>query len=603
MGGLSLVIVLGVIGGGSAQLATSWYYWRHRHLRGLTALVPTAFFSGLAAMVYGVALAVPEPETTKLLYGIYFCGLCLSTIGWFLFVLDWTERFPRIRVHWKPLLGLPFVTVMFATVYEALVVGADGSGALVATFEVTTSVGLTVPRFVPGRIGLVYAIGSFLLYVATLGLLLSFIRKPSQRLYRQQNQLLFFAMAIPAVGEITLRAFGLPFEGMPVTGLPATLAVVTAIFRYGIFNVSPVARRALVEDLDAGLLAYDDEGRIIDANELACSVLGTADQLVGTQLEAVLSNSSLDIETDEDTLLRNGIDQQEFALERGDDTRYFSVQQSTIGDEGETIAQALLFSDITEQRVRERQLDMLKQVFSRVLRHNLRNDMNVIEGAAAELVRKNEGRDAELARQIRSRSSLLFDVSEKARLVEKVVDNSTDRTTVRLGQVVEQVLERIGTEYPTASIDADLPSDLAVVAHPALEMAIENAVENAAEHGTAGPSAGTRAPPDVGEREGVSISVTATVEDETCTLSITDDGPGIPDHELAPLDERSETPLQHASGVGLWLIKWVVDSSDGSVSFETSDDGTTVTMELETTDASPTPGPRMRSITTQPDPA
>jgi nitrogen-specific signal transduction histidine kinase len=628
---LSLVLVLGAIGGGAAQVATSYYYWQHRHVRGLIALVPTALTSGIAAFSYGVALAVPDAGLTRLLYGIYFCGVVVSTVGWFLFVLMWTERLPRIRSRWIPILGVPYGLIMTATVYEVFLLGADRSSAIMATIEITATMGLTVPQFVPGWFGLVYSLLSFLLYLATIGLLLSFIRRPSQRLYRQQNQLLFFAMSVPAVAEIALRALSLPFEGMPVTTLPATLAVATAIFRYGVFNVSPIARRGLVEELDAGILAFDEEGRIIDANQLARSLLDASGQLVGKTVETVLEGSSLDIETGGEESLQESVDGQVFAVDRNDETRYYTAQRSTIQDDDESIAKALLFSDMTAQMVRERELDMLKQVFSRVLRHNLRNDMNVIEGAASELARTNDGRDAELAQQIQTKSNFLFDISEKARLVEQVVESSSRRTPVHLVSVVETVLQRMETSYPAATFETDLPESLTVLAHPALEIAIENAVENAVEHCSSRNPAGTARAP-TGDRtaerlpvgvspesesgahsaqgataqsdeDTVTVSVTLSTEGDRCTLDISDDGPGIPEAELAPLEEQSETQLEHTSGVGLWLIQWVVDSSEGDVTFQSSSHGTTVSLDLEVVGASPSESESesMGSLTPHPD--
>ncbi|MDZ7731370.1 MAG: ATP-binding protein [Natrialbaceae archaeon] len=67
-------------------------------------------------------------------------------------------------------------------------------------------------------------------------------------------------------------------------------------------------------------------------------------------------------------------------------------------------------------------------------------------------------------------------------------------------------------------------------------------------------------------------------------MTIVDNGPGIPDHELAVLDEGEETPLQHGSGLGLWLVYWLVDKSNGSLEFETGEDGTSVTCLLPAAD-------------------
>jgi signal transduction histidine kinase len=64
-------------------------------------------------------------------------------------------------------------------------------------------------------------------------------------------------------------------------------------------------------------------------------------------------------------------------------------------------------------------------------------------------------------------------------------------------------------------------------------------------------------------------------------VSVADDGPGIPDHERAVLTDGEETALEHGSGLGLWLVHWVVERSGGRLSFAENDPrGSVVRMDL-----------------------
>lgn len=54
------------------------------------------------------------------------------------------------------------------------------------------------------------------------------------------------------------------------------------------------------------------------------------------------------------------------------------------------------------------------------------------------------------------------------------------------------------------------------------------------------------------------------------------DGPGIPESEQHPLERADETPLEHTSGMRLWLVKWLAEHYDGDVRFEATGAGTTV---------------------------
>ena len=51
---------------------------------------------------------------------------------------------------------------------------------------------------------------------------------------------------------------------------------------------------------------------------------------------------------------------------------------------------------------------------------------------------------------------------------------------------------------------------------------------------------------------------------------------GISERETRVLKRGEETQLEHGSGIGLWLAAWVVDASDGELSFARPDDGGSV---------------------------
>gem|GEM_PF-4171976 len=72
----------------------------------------------------------------------------------------------------------------------------------------------------------------------------------------------------------------------------------------------------------------------------------------------------------------------------------------------------------------------------------------------------------------------------------------------------------------------------------------------------------------------------ATVEREAIEISIRDNGTGIPESELAPLRNGSENPLEHGSGVSLWIVYWGVRVLGGELSFESQSTGTTATVSL-----------------------
>lgn len=62
---------------------------------------------------------------------------------------------------------------------------------------------------------------------------------------------------------------------------------------------------------------------------------------------------------------------------------------------------------------------------------------------------------------------------------------------------------------------------------------------------------------------------------------IADNGPGIPDLEQKTIETGEETPLQHGTGLGLWIVYWTVSLYGGEVTLEeNAPRGTRVVLNL-----------------------
>ncbi|USZ69975.1 response regulator (plasmid) [Halorussus salilacus] len=210
------------------------------------------------------------------------------------------------------------------------------------------------------------------------------------------------------------------------------------------------------------------------------------------------------------------------------------------------------------------------QVFNRILRHNLRNDLNVVLGHADNLTEEYPVVEDEAA-TIKRKASELIEISEKAREVGKTLDREdhTDRQ-VDVTDCIRRSCSELRQSYPDADITVDLPDSATVFGDKTLEAAISEVLENAIEHN---------------DTDRPSVRVTASfVEDEGEWVEVTilDDGPGIPEEERAVLIEGEETALHHGSGLGLWLTNWIVGKFGGELSFDDyHTDGGAVTLRLQ----------------------
>lgn len=203
------------------------------------------------------------------------------------------------------------------------------------------------------------------------------------------------------------------------------------------------------------------------------------------------------------------------------------------------------------------------QVLHRILRHNLRNKCNIISGNA-DRVLTDGGIDA--VETIKHQTDELVKLSEKTQLLRDATTATTPTVDINLVNVVTDVVEEINRSHPSAVIRTDFPAEAVVKAHPRLQDAIHELVVNAITHGGDGP---------------VTVRIVDDDDEPGASVSVSDQGPGLPPIEREVLAEGFiETPTQHSQGIGLWLVRYLVHESDGSLMIESTDDGTTVQMGL-----------------------
>lgn len=225
--------------------------------------------------------------------------------------------------------------------------------------------------------------------------------------------------------------------------------------------------------------------------------------------------------------------------------------------------------DVTEASLREERLAVL----TRVLRHNFRNDLNVVTGFTERAIDEVDDPElvAELERVVDTAERLLR-VGETSRRVERLLaDRPTPRPTDLAGAVAEALTMVPPELRERADVEVDVPEGIAVSAVGYLAEAIAELVDNAIRHSDAA-------------RPSVSVTAAELPSESWTSLVVADDGPGIPPAERAVLTGE-ETPLEHASGLGLWYVNWIVSAGGGGFDIgESKAGGTRIEMELRTAD-------------------
>ncbi|WP_232745052.1 PAS domain-containing protein [Halorubrum aethiopicum] len=141
-----------------------------------------------------------------------------------------------------------------------------------------------------------------------------------------------------------------------------------------------------------------------------------------------------------------------------------------------------IYTDITERKHRERYLT----VVNRILRHNLRNELNVVFGFASEIKRlAGDDRVVDYAERIETTAKRLTSLGDGAREIKRVVDEGLEGEPgrVAVASVAERVADRWREERPDARIETEVPASVEIRADDRFERVLDHLVENAIVHG------------------------------------------------------------------------------------------------------------------------
>ena len=220
----------------------------------------------------------------------------------------------------------------------------------------------------------------FAVFLVCLGIEFSSMRSVNA-VHRRQYGLLALATALPlAAGMLYVSAKG-PFRNWnPATaffGLSGLL-VALARFRFRLFDVAPVARSALVEEMSDAALVVDGQGRVVDVNPAARRLLGHGEfSVLGRPVAEALR---LTPEVQE-TLRREETARAEMVWGEGDERLDLEMKASTLKDWwGRPAGKIIVLRDITERRRAE---EAQRRIQRRILESRRLESLSVLTGGVA----------------------------------------------------------------------------------------------------------------------------------------------------------------------------------------------------------------------------
>jgi len=546
-----LSVVLAVAAVATGFLAYVGY--RRRDSPGARTFVLLAGTMAVYAAVYAASLPVEAGPLRDALGAAQWFAIATLPVVWLLFALEYSGRPEYLTRRVGVALGaIPALAVTCAVAHampvsESLLVSQLGNLFYPST-TATEWMGHTFLSHDFGPLYLLYLAFSYVCLLTGVAILFEFVVR-FDRLYKHQAASLVVGALFPWIGNLLTVLGREPIPGIDL--LPFTLPITAvlfanALFRYDLLDFVPATRRrgasALVADMRDAVVVVDDAARVVDVNPVACERFDVdRASALGNPLSAVAG-----------VALHPGDEQFEVDI----DGVVYEVTVSPVHDRyGTVIGRTLVFRDITEHRDAQQRLEVL----NRVLRHNLRTEVNVISGYASMVEGELDPADAQMASEIATAAGTLDELGQKAREVERIMSRDGDADTYLLAQLLEEAAERVSDRHEAAVVDVYTPSrPVRLDVDPVVfEAVVADLVDALAHYG-----------------DGDVVSLTARVTPTDITVRASEDGDGIPPSEYEVVRRGEETPLDHASGLSLWLVKWGVRSLDGRVHFD--DDGDAV---------------------------
>ncbi len=335
--------------------------------------------------------------------------------------------------------------------------------------------------------------------------------------------------------------------------------------------------REAVEQTAHAVYITDREGTIEFVNPAFEDITGySKDEAVGRNPRILKSGKHGDAFYEElwDTILSGNRWNREIIDERADDDQIVlnqSISPITTGGE-EPVKFVAVAQDTTERKEYEQKLEDQRdnlEMLNQVVRHDIRNKLQLVRAYAQTLQSKVDEDGGEQAEQVLKAAREANNITETAKdVTEIMLQPEADRLPVKLRDILEAETDNVRSGYTnvTISIHGSIP-DVKVLADDMLESVFRNLLNNAIQHN---------------DKEVPEVTISGTRDGENVVVQIADNGPGIADDHKDIIFARGEVGLNSdGTGLGLYLVKTLVDRYEGDVRVEDNEpEGTVFAVEL-----------------------
>jgi len=472
--------------------ALAVYALRRRNVRGALPFGVCMLLTALWAGGYALETAGTDLPTMLFWMKVQSMAYSFNPVIWLMMVFLFIERDRWVtRRNILLLLALPILTVGLAWTN-------DRHGWLWQNVHLDMSGAFPVVVKTFGPWFWLIAAYSYLLNIISEFLLALSLRRKSS-LYREQSLALFIGLALLfLMNALYVLKIGplSRYDLTPAAAGVSGLIIAGGIFRYRLFDIVPVARENIIENMDDGVIVLDAQDRIADMNRTAKSIFGDpSGRAIGQASEAFFKNHP--------TLAEIGggaTPPRELVMPAGDRPKTFEVSYVPLRDrQGNHSGLTVIFRDVTERRLIQARLleqqralavseererlardlhDNLGQIFgfinvqAQAIRQELANTgIGTVSGQLERLVEVARSAHQEMREYIRNVKSAASGGESFVAAVRREIGQYTKQTGIRAELL-------IADEVLLEGLTPDVKAQMANIAREALNNIRKHAAAN-----------------------------------------------------------------------------------------------------------------------------
>ena len=540
--------------------------------------VKTFTYTMLAVAIWAIgdSLVLLSTEMNEMMFWtrVEYLGIAMLPALWITSVIKLIRKSEWLKAPYIYLLYIiPIITL-------CLVWTNESHYLYYAETFIDSSEGISFMAIKPGLWYRVHIIYFYFMLVLGFILLITQLKK-SDSIYKKQRNVILIGITFPwGCNIIYLLGFS-PFRYLDIT--PFTLVLTSLIVGYGLlkyrlFDIMPIAREQIIEEMQEGLLVLNVHNKIIDVNLQMIRLLNPEKDIIGLAFDEVFKHEK------ELLALTNeaGNGSTEIFIKTDLTEKTYNVTVTSLLDKKTGYSgKFLLFKDISELYAKEaiRQLMLKKDEFISIASHELKTPVTSMKGYL-QIIEKISEKDQNPAYK-----TFIDKANKQVDKVVKLISDLLDISKIEAGKMQYNFVEfkvKDAIEDCISFSELNSPqhkilltgdcSALIIGDRDRIEQVLCNLLSNAVKYA-----------PHTTE-----IVINVQQEEENLRISVTDFGMGIAKDKQKNLFQkfsRLENSHQISGlGIGLFLSQEIVTRHGGTIGLNSADgEGSTFYITLPLT--------------------